>query len=156
MSRRSRAQWLALGSALALTSCGGITDGGHTSTQQSSQGGGDQGGTNVAPAGTSCSESFGGVLNPMFTCAGQPCNAATQFCHLDSDGAELACEDDADGEFPQQCLSCPTFGCVSQYISSDCKCVDLGIAVDLGGGIGLSCSGGCYGAPPTRLELLAA
>ena len=155
--RMSRAQWLALGSALALTSCGGITDGGHTSTQQSSQGGGDQGGTNVAPAGTSCSESFGGVLNPMFTCAGQPCNAATQFCDMSYDGTELVCEnDDAGGYFPQECLSCPTCDCVSRYIGSSCQCVDLGVAVGPGGGIGLSCSGGCYGAPPTRLELLAA
>jgi hypothetical protein len=74
---------------------------------------------------------------------------------MDYDGTENACEDDnAGGSFPQECLSCPTCDCVSRY--SGCRCVDLGGgAFGVGGGIGVQCAG-CYGAPPTRLELLAA
>jgi hypothetical protein len=70
------------------------------------------------------------------------------------DGTQVACEDAANG-IPQQCLSCPTCDCVSQYIGASCNCVDLGGSLGLGGGIGVECAG-CYGAPPTRLELLAA
>jgi hypothetical protein len=153
--RMSRAQWLALGSALALTSCGGITDGGHTGTQQSSQRGGDQGG--VMATGTNCSPLYTTLLSTTFACAGQSCNAATQYCDISYDGTQIGCEDDnGGGYFPQQCLSCPTYDCVSQYISASCKCVDFGGgALGLGGGIGVGCAG-CYGAPPTRLELLAA
>jgi hypothetical protein len=151
--RMSRAQWLALGSALALTSCGGITDGGHTGTQQSGQPSGDQG--NVVATGN-CSASYATLLNRTFACAGQSCNAATQYCQMSYDGNQVTCEDDGTGYFPQECLSCPTCDCVSRYTGSSCTCVDLGGAIGLGGGIGVQCSGGCYGAPPTRLELLAA
>jgi hypothetical protein len=181
----SRAQWLALGSAIALTSCGGIKDPGPTGTQGSGQhGGGDQsdaetqgdsgqGSSDDAAIATGDDASTIGTLDAgpepdasgaedaivactashsTFQCAGQSCNAATQYCYISYGGTQVACEDDTTGGyFPQQCLDCPTCACVSQYISGpSCKCVDLG-----GGAIGVQCAG-CYGAPPTRLELLAA
>jgi hypothetical protein len=182
----SRAQWLALGSAIALTSCGGVKDGGPTGTQGSGQhGGGDQGdaeaqsetgqatgddaeiatGDDASTIGTLDAASppdasdnedapivACAVPHATFQCAGSSCNAATQYCYISYGGTQVACEDDnAGGYFPQQCLDCPTCSCVSQYISGpSCKCVDLG-----GGAIGVQCAG-CYGAPPTRLELLAA
>lgn len=191
--RMSRAQWLALGSALVLTSCSGNIKPGPTGTQGSSQQGGDDG---DAQAQTDSGQSTGddsdaseavdavvtgddgstigqaeagdepdaseeaeadapascNVPHTTFQCAGTACNTATQYCDLSYDGSQVACEDDnAGGYFPQQCLTCPTCDCVSQYISGpSCKCVDLA-----GGGIGVQCAG-CYGAPPTRLELLAA
>jgi hypothetical protein len=181
--RMSRAQWLALGSAIALTSCGGIKDGGPTGTQGSGEHGsgnqsdaeaqgesgqgtgddaavGDDGSTVGTLDGGSAPDVTGGddapvtcaVSHTTFQCAGQSCNAATQYCYISYGGTQVACEDDnGGGYFPQQCLNCPTCGCVSQYISGpSCKCVELG-----GGAIGVQCAG-CYGAPPTRLELLAA
>ncbi len=185
--RMSRAQWLALGSAIALTSCGGIKDPGPTGTQGSGQhGGGDQSdaeaqgesgqgsaddsdaaiatGDDASTIGTldagSPPDASGvedvivacAVSHTTFQCAGQSCNAASQYCYISYGGTQVACEDDSTGGyFPQQCLSCPTCDCVSQYISGpSCKCVELGE-----GAIGVQCAG-CYGAPPTRLELLAA
>jgi hypothetical protein len=181
--RMSRAQWLALGSALALTSCGGIKDPGPTGTQGSGQhGGGDQSdaeaqgesgqGTGDDAATSDDASTIGtldagqapdvtgnedapvtcAVSHTTFQCAGQSCNAATQYCYISYGGTEVACEDySTGGYFPQQCLDCPTCACVSQYISGpSCKCVDLGA-----GAVGVQCAG-CYGAPPTRLELLAA
>ncbi|HEX8789981.1 MAG TPA: hypothetical protein VF765_03455 [Polyangiaceae bacterium] len=189
--RMSRAQWLALGSALVLTSCGGSVKPGPTGTQGSGQQGGDD---NDAQAGTDSGQTTGDdtdaaetvdavatggdastighveagaepdasevadapasctVPRTTFQCAGSSCNSASQYCYISYGGTEVACEDDnAGGYFPQQCLTCPTCDCVSQYIGGPgCKCVDLG-----GGAIGVQCAG-CYGAPPTRLELLAA
>lgn len=196
--RMSRAQWLAVGSALVLVSCGGSVTSGPTGTQGSGQqgGGGGEGdaqtqadsgqstdddtdaaqtpdvGTTVdaivtgddgSTADQDAGQAVDGtgdedapatctVSNTTFQCAGQPCNAATQYCYMSYAGTEVACQSDtAGGYFPQQCLDCPTCDCVSQYISGpSCKCVDLG-----NGAIGVQCAG-CYGAPPTRLELLAA
>lgn len=195
--RMSRAQWLAVGSALVLVSCGGSVQPGPTGTQGSGQQGG--GGEGDAQAQADSGQSTGDdtdaaqtvdavatgddastigdqdagqapdvtdvdvigeedapatctVSHTTFQCAGASCNAATQYCYISYGGTQVACEDDnAGGYFPQQCLTCPTCDCVSQYISGpSCKCVDLG-----NGAIGVQCAG-CYGAPPTRLELLAA
>jgi hypothetical protein len=176
--RMSRAQWLALGSALALTSCGGnVRDPGPTGTQGSGQhAGGDQSDAEAQSEtgqGTGDDSSTIGTVDAgsdkdvtgdedapiacavspsTFACAGQSCNTATQYCYISYGGTEVSCQDDATGGyFPPQCLSCPTCECVSRYISGpSCKCVDLG-----GSAIGVQCAG-CYGAPPTRLELLAA
>jgi len=187
----SRAQWLAVGSALVLTSCAGSVKPGPTGTQGSEQqGGGDGDAQAQADSGQTtgddsdaaqtvdaiatgddastigdvdagqASDATGGedapatcaISHTTFQCAGASCNAATQYCYISYGGTQVACEDDdAGGYFPQQCLTCPTCDCVSQYISGpSCKCVDLG-----SGAIGVQCAG-CYGAPPTRLELLAA
>jgi hypothetical protein len=192
VGRVSRAQWLALGSALVLTSCGGSVKPGPIGTQgagQQSEGNegdaeaqrdsgqntgddtdaaqtvdavatGDDASTIGDPDASQAPDVTGdedapatcAVADITFQCAGQPCKATSQYCELSYAGTEEACVDDSTGGyFPQQCLSCPTCDCVSQYISGpSCKCVDLG-----GGAIGVQCAG-CYGAPPTRLELLAA
>jgi hypothetical protein len=189
--RMSRAQWLALGSALVLTSCGGsVKPGPLGSGQQGEEGDAQQAdsgqsagddsdaavvtgddASRVGPLDASSQPDVGdedvadkdvtgdedapagcGVSHTTFQCAGTSCNAATQYCYISYGGTQVACQDDSNGGyFPSQCLDCPTCDCVAQYISGpSCKCVDLG-----GGAIGVQCAG-CYGAPPTRLELLAA
>ncbi len=185
--RMSRAQWLALGSALVLTSCGGSVQPGPTGTQGSSQHGGDdqgdaqaqadsgQGGGDDTDASTVTGDDASTIgqedaagdaadeavvhagdagscaAGGLFICAGSPCNAGTQFCQMSYGGTDVACSDDNNGGFfPQECVACPTCACVSQHLFGNCQCVERN-----GGGIGLQCAT-CYGAPPTRLELLAA
>jgi hypothetical protein len=189
----SRARWLALGSAVALTSCGGMKDPGSTGNQQSGyhggegedaaaegassgsgSGGGNEAGTGedawpvvVAEASTDDASSgdagspeasdYDGsptcVVPPLaFQCASEVCNAATQYCVMSFGGSQISCEDtDGGGYFPSECTECPTCACVTAHaIGPNCQCIELDA-----GGIGLQCAG-CYGAPPTRLELLDA
>jgi hypothetical protein len=86
-----------------------------------------------------------------FDCNGQTCNAATQYCQMSPFGGyQVGCNDDDGGIwFPPECGSCPTCACITPYLTGNCQCVELDA-----GGIGLGCAT-CYGAPPTRLELLA-
>jgi hypothetical protein len=144
--RMSRGKWLAFGGTLALLGCSG------TAVPAPA---GDAGAISAInpwfdPVG---SQGCPVALSGTFVCGTSTCSRATEHCALLSGGVNNGCEaNDAGYPFPAQCLSCPTCDCVTPTLANtSCTCVEL----DNGEGIGLECHG-CYGAPPARLERLAA
>ena len=99
----------------------------------------------VADGGVVCSSRSG-----TFACQGQVCDRATQLCETNGGGCQAY-----DGVISQQqpeagsCGACPTCACLQPTLWGSCTCQQ-----DDAGSIAISC-GGCYGAPPTRLERIA-
>ncbi len=171
-SRMSRARWLALGSSLVVAGCGGASDptssgrsgeqgstDGAVDTGQPSAQGGDSGASGDAEQVSDSSQtvladaaeaSSCTVSTAPFACGTQTCDPSSQFCQMYSWGGGACVADDAGSFFPPQCYDCPTCTCVAPTLWANCHCLDLD-----GGGIGIECAG-CYGSPPTRLELLEA
>jgi hypothetical protein len=140
--RTSRAQWLALGSTMALLGCSGGT---------ASSGSGDAGGRDLAHASEAGGDDVAAcpTRSGYFTCGGNVCDRSIQVC---VERSSLCVSVDALGPIatgsPVQCGACPTCECLQPSILSSCQCQQ-----DDAGTISISC-GGCYGAPPARLERL--
>jgi hypothetical protein len=85
-----------------------------------------------------------------FACAGQTCDRSTQLCMENGSGCVAY-----DGVIPEQqpeagsCGACPSCACLQPTLWGSCHCTE-----DDAGSIAISC-GGCYGAPPARLERIA-
>ena len=174
--RVSRAQWLAVASALTVTGCSGAVASPSGSSSSGEQGEDHDAATDAAvsrdggaaadahaalpdahaeatteagvqpEASTACSA----ALQP-FECGTTLCNPATDYCNrVTYGGGYFSCEaNDAGYPFPEQCTACPTCECISSYITGACHCIELDA-----GGIGIQCAA-CYGAPPARLERLS-
>jgi hypothetical protein len=137
--RVSRAQWLAVASALTVTGCSGAV--------ASPSGSSSSGGAGIQPeVSAACSA----ALQP-FECGAALCNPATDYCSVHPGGSPIGCEpnDAPYTSFPAACKACPTCECFSAQNVGNCYCMELD-----GGGVGLAC-GACYGAPPARLERLS-
>lgn len=128
-SGMSRGQWLVLGSVVAVAGCEG---------NQAA----------LALAGSTSSDA-------TFECGtgkGIYCDRATQYCREWCPGtcppgelAVVGCASIADAG------NCTT-NLVQYGLGSSCQCLDA----DDAGAVTQVCYGGCYGAPPARLERLAA
>jgi hypothetical protein len=153
----SRGTWLALGS-LAIAGCSGAIvspsdgDAGPTATTgsdaASESGARGSDGAAPAPDAAHCTVD----RSATFACGpAVTCNRATEYCRLTTGTHEPnGCEPDDAYPFPPECVACPTVACLQAHATGSCLATEL----DDGAGIGLAC-GGCYGAPPPRLERLA-
>jgi len=85
-----------------------------------------------------------------FACGGQTCDRATQMCGPYGGGC-VAYGTVLPNQQPEAgtCGPCPTCACLEPTLWGACYCSE-----DDGGAIAISC-GGCYGAPPARLERIA-
>lgn len=137
LRRASRAQWLALGSAVALFGCSGAT---------TSSGGSGSSGSSEAASEGACTTRSG-----YFACGGNVCDRSIQVCVETSS----LCATPGDlgtvmtGASIARCGPCPSCACVQTALGGSCECRE-----DDAGSVVVSC-GGCYGAPPARLERLA-
>ncbi|HEY8039332.1 MAG TPA: hypothetical protein VIF15_06035 [Polyangiaceae bacterium] len=117
---------------MALAGCSGavastpVGDGGSVVAKEA--------GDDAGPAVVACSSRVG-----YFACGDRLCDRTTEVCYQGS------CER-YDATSNGACGPCPTCSC-DGYRS--CRCTE-----DEAGGITVSC-GGCYGAPPARLERAA-
>jgi hypothetical protein len=146
-TRVSRAQWLAFGSALAAVGCSGE----HSSVSSAQEvAGGATGACGVASATFVCHPYA--LQSGDRTDDGGVCKRATQYCQLwpGPGGGGCLSKDDPASALPVECRACPTCSCVMQH--GGCSCVEF----DDAGGIGMTCTVGCYGSPPARLERLLA
>lgn len=182
--RMSRARWLALGSTVALVGCNGVvqSSGGSSDAQAATQEGstGDEGVADEASTsgeagsddssamadtstpgvdGSSEASTDGGVVHDAgmtcarsgtFACSTQTCDRASQLCDLMGGGC-LAYDAMVPQQYPEagSCGDCPSCACLQPTLYGDCQCLE-----DDAGSIAISC-GGCYGAPPARLERIA-
>jgi hypothetical protein len=139
----SRARWLAFGSTALFVACGG---------QVESQPYRDAGTTTNASSATAdgSSATVQGRVCPTrggaFACGSDYCDSAVQAC---DNGSCVAYD-----QLAAACGGCPTCDCIQ--IESNCGCTDFtGAVIITCWSPPPSSSGGCYGAPPARLERIA-
>jgi len=132
--RTSRARWLAFGSTLALLGCTA-----NVASVAPTPDGGASNDTSIVGCAT---------RTGYFSCDGNVCDRSIQACWQGS--CEWYGELSIDGiDTGASCGPCPTCSCLQTTLGSSCQCTE-----DAEGDVTISC-GGCYGAPPTRLERLS-
>jgi hypothetical protein len=139
----SRARWLAFGSTAFLFACGGqvesmpYQDAGTTTNGASAT----SDGSSASVQGRVCPTRSG-----AFACGSDYCDRGVQAC---DEGSCVSYD-----QLTTTCGDCPMCACLQ--IDSNCNCSDFT------GAVVITCwhsppssSGGCYGAPPARLERIA-
>jgi hypothetical protein len=182
LPRMSRAQWLAFGSTLAFVGCtgnvapippdpgagDGAKDAGNAThdsgSPQGPEGGvateagiahEDAGAAQEAGETAEASTDEGGTIlgcatrTGYYECGGNVCDRSIQACFSGECEwyGDLAATTSADAS--ASCGPCPSCTCLQGVIYPNCTCSE-----DAQGTVVISC-GGCYGAPPARLERLA-
>jgi hypothetical protein len=140
-SRRSRAQWLAFGSTLAIAGCGDRTG----ATADSVRVATPQGATPDAATPEGSVPARAGDTFPCITNADTTaCHRANEYCRSGSP----SCGPVGCGPVPFACIATPSCDCLYDAGVDYTEC-----AGDDAGAIQVSCP--CYGAPPRRLERVA-
>ena len=167
----SRAEWLALGSTLALAGCTPVTSSSGGTPADAMAGGHDapatppvddatakpqgdlEAGAADAEAGADDATDDAAPTGPgLLACGTVECDPAKELCltwsYVNSSPVwECA-------PIPMQCMPNPSCACISQYATSPCGSV---YTCDFDGGFtAVTSNCGCYGAPPVRLERLLA
>jgi hypothetical protein len=131
VSRRSRAQWLAFGSTLALAGCGDRTGATTADSVRLPAPAGARRGPTIPAADTFPCDIEGDAI---------ACRRITEYCQSGSP----SCGPRGCTPIPSGCTATPTCDCFYEaglLNTSDCE--------DDAGGIEVTCP--CYGAPPPRL-----